>query len=422
MIVLPFIYFTLLSLFLYKKKKRQIDLSVIISSMFAVSGLFSILIDLFDLRFPDAVGYVISPTAGIAYCALITMCLLPIAINSNLKIQSVRLIRGKSLLMILAWVSLFWFFVFVVFSLNTFIGTIGSDLAEARADAYADETAEWMTRMPAVLRYLMLPFNMLFGCSWAFVFLAFYSRYVQKMPKIYFWIFLLVSLSGPYKGILGADRSKAAYWIISLVGMYFLYAPLLVRAQKKQLIRIGIVVIGILAVYLGAMTIARFGERTYSGDVSGTEGGLISYLGQSYIHFCLYFDNYEPPFPHLGIIFPFISKYIFGIESGGTIIQEEMSLLTGYNCGVFYTFIGQIIMGAGKTVAVVFCLVYTFLSSLMLPSVTKKTGARVSSLYLYFAISSVLLLGLFGHYYVSATLTFSLFAFYFVILLSEKSK
>lgn len=421
MIGVPFIYFTLLTLYLLRKRKGKIDLAILITTIYAVSGLFSILIDVFDLRFPDAVGYNISPMASFSYCALITMCLMPIVKSSNLLITSIRPLRNSYVVKLLAVISLVWFFIYIIYSFSSFIGILSSNMADARAAVYAGERLESMRGMPSLLRYLMLPLNLLFGCSWAFVFLAFYSRYVQKFPNFYFWIFFLVSLSGPYNAVLGADRSKVAYWIISLAGMYILFAPVLAKAQKKQLIRIGLLTVGVLALYLGAMTIARFGERDYGGDVSGTEGGLISYLGQSYIHYCLYFDNYQPPYSHLGIIFPFISKYLLGIESGGVLIQQEMSLLTGYNCGVFYTFIGQIIMGAGKSVAIAFCFVYTFISSISLPSITRSSGAKITSLYLYFAISSVLLLGLFGHYYTSSTLTFSLFAIYFIIYISEKS-
>ena len=421
MIGVPFIYFTLLTLYLLRKRKGKIDLAIVITAMYAISGLFSILVDFFNLRYPDAVGYQITPLASFSYCALITMCLIPLVKYSNLHITYIRPLKNTMIIKIIAIVSLFWFFIFVIYSFGSFISVLGSDMEAARAAVYAGEQSEWMGNMPSLLRYTMLPLNLLFGCSWAFVFLAFYSRYVQKMPTIYFWIFLIVSLSGPYKAVLGADRSKVAYWIISLAGMYILFAPVLAKAQKKQLIRIGLLIVGVLALYLGAMTIARFGERDYGGDVSGTEGGLVSYLGQSYIHYCLYFDNYQPPYSHLGIIFPFISKYLFGIESGAVLIQEEMSMLTRYNCGVFYTFIGQIIMGAGKSVAIAFCFVYTFISSISLPSITRSSGAKITSLYLYFAISSVLLLGLFVHYYTSSALTFSLFAIYFIIYISEKS-
>jgi hypothetical protein len=117
----------------------------------------------------------------------------------------------------------------------------------------------------------------------------------------------------------------------------------------------------------------------------------------------------------LGIIFPFIGRYVFGLETGGVIIQEQMTLATGYNCGVFYTFIGQIIMGAGQVVAMVFCFIYSLTSFSILPRVTRKSGANISSLFLYFALASVLLLGLFVHYYTSPYITFSLFFFFFTL-------
>jgi len=85
MIAVPFIYFSIISLVLYFRKGKRIDFSVIISAMFAVSGFFSILIDVFGLRNSDTANYSISFLASFSYCALITLCLLPFIRYSNLK-------------------------------------------------------------------------------------------------------------------------------------------------------------------------------------------------------------------------------------------------------------------------------------------------------------------------------------------------
>lgn len=417
MIVVPFVYFSLFSFFLYHKKGKKIDLSVIITAMFAVSGFFSILVDLFELRYPDAIGYNISVGATTSYCLLLTLCILPIAKYSHLGITRLNPVRNGNMLKALAFVSIIWLFATFVFGWSSFMRVLNSNMEEARAAVYLGGAEFSLDNVPTLLRPIMVLLNVIFGCSWIFIFLAFFSRYVQRQPTIFFWMFLFVSLSGPFIGVIGADRSKVTYWIIAAFGIFMLYKPYLQKTEKKKLLIIGVTILSVLVLYLAMMTISRFADRNYGGEVSGTEGGVISYLGQSYIHYCLYFDTYNPPFANFGILFPFTGKYLLGIETGGVVIQEQMSLLTGYKCGVFYTYIGQIIMGAGKTVAIIFCIVYSIFSFITLSSITKKNNISILSLYLYFSIASVQLLGLFIYYYTSPYITFSLFFFYFFLRL-----
>ena len=165
------------------------------------------------------------------------------------------------------------------------------------------------------------------------------------------------------------------------------------------------------------MTISRFGERDSGG---GALGSLISYFGQSYINFCYFFDKYDLPYHHFGIVFPFTSQYIFGVPSGGVTIQEEMTWLSHKETGVFFTFIGQMIIGIGQFWAIIMTMAYSFFSFKTLGNINRKNEVDIMSLYLYFAFASVVLLGIFGHYYASPARTFSLVAMYFVMRILRK--
>lgn len=416
MIAIPFVYFTFLSFLFYRKKGHKIDFSVIITAMYAVSGLFSILIDVFGLRNDDTLHYNISFIAAFSYCALLTLCILPFSHNSNLRIITPKPLRYSVVLKFLAILSVIWFIWTVFVSRDLFIRMLVSDMHESRTMALGGELDSTLDRVPALLRPLMIIMNLIFSCNWVLLFLAFFSRYIQRLPWLYFWLYLFASLSGPFGGVLGADRSSVAYWILSAFGIYLLFRPFINKSEKKHLIKIFIIILSFLLSYLVIMTIGRFMMSTEFGE-DGVQGSLIYYFGISYINFCNFFDNYTPPYPNLGIIFPFIGKYIFGIETGGTIIQQQMTLLTHFECGTFYTFIGQIIMGAGTIVAVLYCLLYSFTTYVALPSVIKKP--KIHSLYLYFALVSVVYLGLFGYYYTSPYRTFSLLFFYFMLKFSR---
>ena len=412
MIAIPFVYFTFLSFLFYRKKGHKIDLSVIMTAMYAVSGLFSILIDVFGLRSDDTLHYNISFIAAFSYCALLTLCISPFSHNSNLRIITPKPLRYSVVLKFLAILSVIWFIWTVFVSRDLFIRMLVSDMHESRSIALRGELDSTLDRVPALLRPLMIILNLIFSCNWVLLFLAFFSRYVQRLPRLYFWLYLFASLSGPFGGVLGADRSSVAYWILSAFGIYILFRQFISKDEKKKLIRSFIIILSILLVYLAMMTIGRFMESSEFGE-DGVQGSFFYYFGISYINFCNFFDNYTAPYPNLGIIFPFIGKYVFGIETGGVVIQEQMSLLTKFECGTFFTFIGQIIMGAGTIVAVFYCFFYSFTSFVTLPSVIKKP--KIHSLYLYFALVSVVYLGLFVYYYTSPYKTFSLIFFYLML-------
>lgn len=418
MTFIPLVYFGCLSFFLYKRHK-QIDIAIIVSLVFAVSGLFSVLIDINGYRSYDTYNYDISIVPAALYCILLTLCILPLAKCNIINGIQIEPVRNVKLIKLLSVVSIIWFLLTVFFSWDRFLFILMSgDMAEIRGDLYKGITEDsWMLSLPGPVRFIFSFLNLLFGCPWILLFLGFYSMIGNRIPLPYSYFFLIASLSGPYNGILGVDRSSSAYWIMSAVTLYILFRNQLPSNIKKQLSVLGLVAfVGVIA-YLAAMTIARFGERDSSG---GALGSLISYFGQSYINFCYFFDEYDLPHHHFGIVFPFTSQYIFDIPSGGVTIQQEMTWLSHKETGVFYTFIGQMIIGIGQFWAIIMTLVYSFFSFKTMGNISRRKGIDIMSLYLYFAFASVVLLGIFVHYYASPSKTFSLVAMYFVMRILRK--
>ena len=164
--------------------------------------------------------------------------------------------------------------------------------------------------------------------------------------------------------------------------------------------------------YIANLTTARFDDYDSVAGLSGSFSGVLVYLGQSYINFCYFFDTFTPPYHTLAIIFPSFFYFVLGDDLvGGTVLQAHWDLLTGYSTGVFYTFMGHIMIFAGFFVLVVFCVLYSTISNSILKRNVLK-GGTLHSLFMYQALASVMALGLFGHYYASYILTFSLVFFY----------
>lgn len=414
--IVPFVYFAILSLWIFKRSKGRIDIAFIISSIYAISAFFGILLIRFQL---DDVGSVYhgyeTPEATFVYCGLLTLCLFPF-IKYPFRFVEVKPISDPSALRTLAIIGAIWFVLIFLFAIPEIQKSLlSAQMGNLTNSNKGEETFDVLSVMPVLIRWPMILLSYGFSCSWVFVFLAFFIIVIQKQPKLYFLLFILASLYSPMLGILGGDRSKTTYWLISLLVCYFFFKPYMQRATDRYL-KSAMTIIGSFAVaYLVIVTLSRFGTSAAfsTSTVSGSQGGLIVYLGQPYINFCYFYEEFSSGFMFLGIIFPLIfSVFVPDSLVGGVAIQEFFTDSTGVFGGVFYTYIGQIMLAAGFTVAVVFCVVYSLLSYILLKRFKRGT---LFTMFAYLAFASVMFLGLFVHFYTGPKLTSSLLFFIFLI-------
>lgn len=412
MIAVPFIYFSLIALWQYIRNKNRIDIGFLIAALYAVSGLFSI----FYKFYTYDVNYEINFIPCFVYCSLLTLNLLPFLKYSHLGVNIVPSKSSVKWVKILSWMAIGWFGLTLLFSFNQFIIMLTGDMLAARAAVYQGVTEDgWMSQLPFIIRMPIVILNLCFGCPWILILLAFYSYFILNLPLKYFLFFFIASLSGPFGGILGADRSHTAYWILSLFGIYSLFLPSIPQKLRKYMNTFIMIIVVALCIYLSMMTIARFEDRDMGiGNVSGVEASLISYLGQSYPKFCYFFDYFTPAFSNLNLLFPFTAKYILGEELvGGVMLQQEMDLRTGISTGVFYTYLGHILIFCGKSVMFIFSFLYSFISVKLLKSF-KKRNMDLKGTFIYFGLSSIMILGLFTYHYATPKRTFSIFFFLFL--------
>ena len=410
MTYLAFLYFFLLTLMHFFKNNKRADLPFLIMLMYTINSFLSIFVDKYNML---GLNYHPSLLSTIVYCGLLTLCWLPFSRYSNLNINKVKAISNTKALKIVAWVSFLWFVIYLYLSKDTLqLVLTGGDMLALRGMIYKGESINVGQGLPV---YLHIPFtlaNCLFGCSWIFIFLAFFSKFIQKLPNKYFLLFLLTSLSGPLAGIVGVDRSKTTYWIISMVINFLFFSKFMTRKQRTWVMSVLAIFVTGGLIYIANLTTARFDDYDSVAGLSGSLSGVLVYLGQSYINFCYFFDTFTPPYHTLAIIFPSFYYFVLGDDLvGGTVLQAHWDLLTGYSTGVFYTFMGHIMIFAGFFVLVVFCVLYSTISNSILKRNVLK-GGTLHSLFMYQALASVMALGLFGHYYASYILTFSLVFFY----------
>jgi hypothetical protein len=111
------------------------------------------------------------------------------------------------------------------------------------------------------------------------------------------------------------------------------------------------------ATYAVSVTKDRFEDRD-----GGSEGGIVTYLGQPYYYFCQIWDYYPAPD---GVttktLFPSVHKFIFHDFESPVAYQTEMGLKSNMDLGVFYTHLGSFMLSAGKFGPFMITIVYILL-------------------------------------------------------------
>ncbi len=406
----PFIYFSLLALLMYIKR-RKVDIPFLVCILYATSGFLGLFID--DPGYLVS-NYKISFWAAFSYCALLTMTLYPISRFSHIGIKYILPVKNERLLKALSWAAFIWFLVYAYASRNQFVGILSGDMRALRSALYEGTSdASFIVSVPVPVRLFLSTLSYILGCNWILIFLAFYTLVVQKLPTKYFVFFLIGSLSSPWGAVLGVDRSAVATYLLSFAGVIVFFWPYMQRSVKKGVSVLGLALVACLMAYLGAMTVSRFGG-VYGNDMDSVNNSLVFYLGHSFLYFCYYFDTFNNPLKMSNLLLPFTNTFIFGdTVIGGMRINEYLYDKLGIGLGYFYTFVGQIQITAGHMVAILFCIALCCIGTKIL---SKRKQGIVTPCYafMYFFFSSFMLLGLFSYYYQLPAATASVVCFVFI--------
>lgn len=414
MVIVPFIYFSFLIYFQYRKNGGRFDLACYILSIFAISDVFSALMVALDME-PAVFGnYSVSLFATVVYCLLITICTYPFIKYSNIYILDIKPIKQIKLLKIMAVFFFLFFVIDTVMNFKILYDILTGDFGQVRHLYYTGESASrWEDRFPYIIAIAVQYLHFLLGSPWILVFLAFYSFFIQKLPAQYGVLFLITSLIGIEGNLLSAGRSDIIYWLIGVGACLVFFSPYISKKQWKKL-RLGIYpMIALFVVLMYITTMSKFASHEDVGDMDAGSASFIAYAGQPFLFFCFFFDNFDCPMPSLEAIFPY-TYFLMGKGHLGIVdLQDAISAKSRFDLGVFYTFIGQIAVTSSNFVAILYCFFVTVLSNGFVSRTAKKViSLRLAFFYMLFA--SVLFLGLFSHYYAILTKTFSVIGFSFI--------
>lgn len=365
---LTFSYFLFLFLKIYKK--HGLDISAVIVAVYMVSALCSVLL----LSGKGGVVYtklIPSFIPTVIYCAMITLVVYPFyKFNSNKKREFKMM--NQRLFSTMAWTYIIAFFSSIILFREDLIFrfALGSEIGELRGAALANAQSS----LSGLSRLLFNFFGVILSLSPVAFLLFLYSlSFLHK--KWWFNVLLFMSSMGCIvQGIMGIDRSMTAYWMIDLVFIYVLMSPYLKRESKRIVFFLGIVAASLALAYIILMTFSRFGDNS--------ESSVLNYLGQSYLNFCWFWDNYTPPLTNWGFFFP-ISNHFLGVDFGAPVAPVEFGEFiepkVGFFVNVFYTFLGTILLYLGQWAVIPYCICFFFASKYLL-------GKRVKGFHSYIRV------------------------------------
>lgn len=415
MIVVPFIYFTLMTLyFLYKHK--ALDVCVYMSGLYAFTSLCAIIIVTTDSLGEGGIlfgktdaKFNVIPT--VVYCVLLTMSILPFSMIYKKDIKRITPAMPYVLNMVgivLIGVSLLNFYLVADSTLEILSG----DLSNLRTDHYSGILS------PAEIKAESLPFLLkLFYYLNTSTLLAlpifFYNICFGKGNWLYNTLLFLASLSCPLVGIQTADRTEFIFYAMMFLLCLLLFGKFLSKKMKRIMIVITIPFAVAFVIYLVAVSEARFSEKVEGGASTS----VLQYTGQGYINFCYFWENGKREFVAAEREFPLASHILFGVDSY-TDRRDERTGQQGFFISVFATFIGDILLDIGPVGVTAWVLFY-FLTVMLIIKKSHRAEFNIGEMIMIFVMAVIPVFGVFYYRYFAFTSTIMIIIGWIVYFLSK---
>ena len=406
MIYIPFIYFVLFFLIMWRKQ-RSFNIGSLIVLFYIISSFFAILINKFDLM----INYKeidIVPT--FLYCILLTISIIPFYKFRSDKIKLITL-ANKKLFITISWVLIILTFISLGIVIPNIKSTLTLNFVDVRKEFYEDTGTFYEFAGLPWYQYLI---NFAPSFSPILLLFFFYSVVYMDNKEIFNILLLLSSVVLSLNSILSAARTQVIYWFMTFCALYICFKPQF-KTKSKLKILVPSSIIGIFGIiYIFSVSTSRFEDRE-----SGTLGSLISYSGQSFLQFCSVYDHYTFDKLTFDRVFPITSKYILGHKFTNTQFRDQQSLRIGANTAVFFTFLGDAMLDFGKFGMIIYVLIFYFISIKCLKR-KDYSSISLSQMIIFVLLMRQTLLGLFAYVYTSISSSIMIIGSLFIALLLNK--
>lgn len=352
MIAVPFIYFSLLCLYFVWKHKR-FEAAAWLSFLYAISALASIpvytmgMLDLvYNIKMDEGIGVV--PT--FIYCALLTLSILPFSVVRSEKIKEIDECKPW-LFQCVSWLFIATFFITVLVYLKDLKDVLTGDALKAVRDmVYAGDNE---TQMTGLQYYMALPETLFSALAMLAIPFFFYSLCFTKNPWWFNALLLLSSSTSIVKAVLIAGRTQIVYWVFIFVACYLFFAHL-IKPRHKHVIRVVFGGLGgLVLLFFAAVTAARYhdlAELAYQM--------LLLYIGEPFVMFCYFWDNFNGADLSFQRLLPFTHKFLMGVDIDLEIYRDRIYSQTGFFIGVFFTFLGDLLIDIGRLGMAIYVFLY----------------------------------------------------------------
>ena len=349
------VLFYFLSVFIYIVRKRGVDISACIIGIYLFTAICSVYLINSDSHYANmSPGFIPS----VIYCSMITLVVRPFYLfNSNQKRELP--IVNNTVFNVLSWSLIVGFaFSIILFKDDILIRlAYGQEIGQLRGQSGSDLGTAQAT-LSGPFRALSSLFMVILSLSPISFILFFYSVTCLKKKWYFNSLLFLSSLGCLIASIIGIDRSIFFYWIIDFIFIFILCRPYLSRKVKRATIIIGSILLSVAFAYLLMLTLSRFEDRPLES--------FFDYMGQNYLNFCWFWDNYETPIYNWGILCP-ISSHFFEIDWGAPVNAVSyghfVEVKVGYFVNLFYTFMGTIMLYLGQWAVVPFCILFSIITN-----------------------------------------------------------
>ena len=378
MVWIPFIYFCLLSFYLYRKADNRISPAWILCAFYVISSLMSGLVDIYDLYGDYGINpKELSLSATIFYCAGLTAVLVPFA---KLKQSEVEFtLRNPRLFALTCYFICSCIFIYILVNFQDITHALVTDAEEVKAEHYSQMEDNAARGSQALWMYL----PNIFSSAWCLVLLCWFVSITFLHKSLFFNTMLLVSsFVGVLKGALIAGRSAIIYWIFCFAVLFVFFQWYMPASQRRKILISSLVPIGMIIVFFISITVARFAYQ----EANGTVYSFIGYAGQMYINFCSVFEHAQNmPFT-IERIAPLTNRHVLGQDFNLVEYYSRLNDETGILVNVFYTLLGGLYLTVGGMGTILYVALFYFIAKYVCRRITETSD------FAYIMLLSIIIL------------------------------
>lgn len=385
-LLLPVITLILILCNYMRKNGKRFDIVTLLISAYLFMGGISLLIELAGL-FPSNFPFAFEPMAYLSVCFFIVFWGFTGFNNQKfkaIKIENLFLLKAiESLLIIGGFLAIIFFLPFAQKALT-------GNIADNRDYVVfsGSSLGEW-----GIVNSVFSLLANLFLLAQVCAFLNLVPR-EGKRNVIKAYMLMASSLSYVVYILSYAGRDGVVYWIMSYLFCFLLFRNFVKKEDLKNLNWVIGLCSTVLLVLFFLISIARFSET-----IGGTGWQLIRYAGQQIQNFN---DHYqiEAPITHGRLAFPEFIKSMdyIGINVGSDFSIKELQMYfigEGIQPNMFTTFIGLLMIDIGKIGTLVYLVIVSFITRIILKKVSKTGIFCFSNLVLFILLYQIVYWGVF---------------------------